>query len=1014
MKRLLFALFAMLIVFGSKAQTYTVDRFDFTVTDKTAKTVSLVKVTSKDSLIRIPENVYIEELGANYTVTDLNVIFNSHSFLTRAIIIPKSIKTVSRLEGRLLRHIKFEEGSNLKSIERMQSLSSLEDINFPGSLDSIKARTLDSSRKLTKVELGEGIKYIGENAFKECPIEELILPSSIDSIDRYAFSCTKRVVPLRPTPPRLNKYAFKPYNSNEYTVKVSVPTLPVMIKYQDDENWAKFLDDFVFEQDNVEYKLDGHELSVIGNSVEKNGILTIPATVTKDGCTIDVTRICDYALNGNANEIIIDAPVKSLGKTGDIYWSGVNHNREGQYIRDCTYPFGYLKKIKLPNTLQRIEDFQFCNSPLETIDIPSNVKYVGNGTFYKSSIKNVEIPEGVDTLRSSTFAHCYNLATIKLPESLKVIEGNKIIVNENYWPTPLKALIEPTFYESGITCITLPKGIENIDEKAFNENYKLKKFTANGKTYFDRDGVLMKRTSDLNGNHLILVNYPEDADSIYQYNIAEDIDSLGAYAFYKGNGITNITILNLSPNIKCIQGLNRNIKEVNIPEGAEVVKANAFSYYYSNPNILRMPKSLKCIESNAFNNCKIVFLAGNAPVRLMPTYAYNYVDQKDEIAQLSTTFFVDASALKAYKEDSVWSIQKVISTDNMYQDDKMIFTEQPDGSAMLISYNNEPIGELTIPAQVEINGTKRDVSAIGPESLFGLSLLTKVSIPSTVDSICEGAFSYCWNLKNVEIDKNCKMSKIKNSAFYYCNNLKDFTLPATVKTIGEKAFDRNARLKSFNIPSNSNLEYIGSNALGYLDISTIYIPAQTRVGSGFLNGTEVEDINLDAANPYYKYTGDVLYSIACDTVKAYAAGKRSEAVVINKNTKYIESFFFNADYLKKMYLLSETIPTIRGFSYTGSVDPSYDFVSIECNLVAYIRESIYDEFIERYPIGHLFKDIIAIPDKEADEMTTDIKEIENTKSPCEINAYYNLNGYKTTKPSKGIYIHNRKKIISDK
>ena len=1013
MKRLLFVLFALLIVFGSKAQTYTVGCLGFTVTDETAQTVSLIRVISGDSLLRIPENVYIEELGANYTVTDLNVSFTSKSSRTQALIIPKSIKTISKLQGYYLRHIKFEEGSNLKSIERMSDLSSLEDINFPGSLDSIREYTLQKSRKLTKVELGEGIKYIGEHAFENCPIEELILPSSIDSIDRQAFSCTKRVVPLRPTPPRLNKYAFKPFNSNEYTVKVSVPTLPAMIKYQDDENWAKFIDDFVFEQDNVEYKLDGHELSVIGNSVEKNGILTIPATVTKDGCTIDVTRIYDYALNGSANEIVINAPVKSLGKTGNIDWSRVNHKKEGQYIQDCTYPFGYLKKIKLPSTLQRIEDFQFCNSLLETIDIPSNVKYIGNGAFYESNIKNIEIPEGIDTLRSSTFARCNNLATVKLPESLKVIEGNKIIVNENYGPTPLRALIEPTFYDSGITYITLPQGIENIDEKAFNRNSNLKKFTANGKTYFDRDGVLMKRTSDLNGNHLILVNYPECADSIYQYNIAEDIDSLGAYAFYKTSDIMNINILNLSPNIKYVQGLDRNIKEINIPEGAEVIKANAFSY---SPNILRMPKSLKCIESNAFDSdCRIVFLAGNTPVRLMPTYAYNGNGQKDEIAQLSTTFCVDASALKAYKEDSVWSIQKVVSTDNVYQDDKMIFTEQPDGSAMLISYNHEPIGELTIPAQVEINGTKRDVTAIGPESLFDLRRLTKVSIPSTVDSICERAFSQCYNLKSVEIDKNCKMSKIKNAAFYLCFCLEEFTLPATVKTIEERAFGANRKLKSFNIPSNSNLEYIGSNALANLDISTIYIPAQTRVGSRFLDWTEVEDINLDAANPYYKYTGDVLYSIACDTVKAYAAGKRNEAVVINKNAEYIESFFFNADYLKKMYLLSETVPIIRGFAYSGSfVDSSYDFGNIECNLVAYVRESIYDEFIKTYPIGYLFKNVIAISDKEADDMTTDIKEIENAKSPCEINAYYNLNGYKTTKPGKGIYIYNRKKIISGK
>lgn len=116
-----------------------------------------------------------------------------------------------------------------------------------------------------------------------------------------------------------------------------------------------------------------------------------------------------------------------------------------------------------------------------------------------------------------------------------------------------------------------------------------------------------------------------------------------------------------------------------------------------------------------------------------------------------------------------------------------------------------------------------------------------------------------------------------------------------------------------------------------------------------------------------------------------------------------------------MYLLSETVPIIRGFNYDGSfADPSYDFGNIECNLVAYVRESIYDEFIERYPIGYLFKNVIAISDKEADEMTTDIKEIEKTKSPCETNAYYNLNGYKTTKPDKGIYIYNGKKIILGK
>lgn len=276
-----------------------------------------------------------------------------------------------------------------------------------------------------------------------------------------------------------------------------------------------------------------------------------------------------------------------------------------------------------------------------------------------------------------------------------------------------------------ITNITLPKEIDNIDEKAFLVCYSLKSFTANGKTYFDRNGVLMKQTSGTDGNHLVLVKYPEAADSIYQYNIAEDVDSLGAYAFCKTSDYININVLSLSHNIKYIQGLNRNIKQIEIPEGAEVIKSNAFGYA---PNILRLPKSLKRIEREALGGVVIVYLEGDSPVYLEPSYAYDN-EHNYTIEKLSSTFCVSPSVLNTYKADSVWSVQNVISTDNTYQDEYLVFTEQSDGSAMLATYNHEPVGELTIPAQVEINGKKCNVTAIGPKSLMDLRQLTKVNIP---------------------------------------------------------------------------------------------------------------------------------------------------------------------------------------------------------------------------------------------------------------------------------------------
>lgn len=446
MKKTLFVILALLSAIGSKAQTYSIDSLYFTVTDETAKTVSLTKVTSKDSLVKIPEYVYIKELGAKYTVTDISVKLKLDAFRIKALSIPKSVKTISKLSGNSLRHIHFEDGSNIKSISGIESVNGLEDINIPGSVDSISAQAFYRCANLTKLELGEGVKYIGNRAFEASPIEELILPASIDSIGDYAFAHAKRVVPKRATPPRISEKTFRylGYSSLYSDATISLSSLGMMIIYQDNEMWGKLnYEDYVFEQDYVKYKLErNHDLTVVGNTVPKEGKLIIPAIVTQGGYTVDVKHINDYALNCNASEIIVNAPVKSLGVTGEVNLNSYNISK---YTYNYTYPFGSLKKITLPSTLERIEDFQFCNAPLESIDIPLRVDYIGNGAFYNTDIKEIVIPEGIDTLRSCTFANCSSLSKVKLPESLKVIEGDKIIEGLGFWGQGA-ALIYPPFY----------------------------------------------------------------------------------------------------------------------------------------------------------------------------------------------------------------------------------------------------------------------------------------------------------------------------------------------------------------------------------------------------------------------------------------------------------------------------------------------------------------------------------------------------------------------------------------
>ena len=56
---------------------------------------------------------------------------------------------------------------------------------------------------------------------------------------------------------------------------------------------------------------------------------------------------------------------------------------------------------------------------------------------------------------------------------------------------------------------------------------------------------------------------------------------------------------------------------------------------------------------------------------------------------------------------------------------------------------------LTIPAQVEYNGTTYAVTGIGNSAFLNAKSLTSVSIPSSVVNIGVAAFSYCYNLKTI-------------------------------------------------------------------------------------------------------------------------------------------------------------------------------------------------------------------------------------------------------------------------
>ena len=97
----------------------------------------------------------------------------------------------------------------------------------------------------------------------------------------------------------------------------------------------------------------------------------------------------------------------------------------------------------------------------------------------------------------------------------------------------------------------------------------------------------------------------------------------------------------------------------------------------------------------------------------------------------------------------------------------------------------------------------KPVVAIG-EGAFSGKKIINVSIPATVKTIEDGAFSWCEKLVTVTVAEDGVLEYIGKEAFFSCMGLKRIQLPHSIKTICEDAFD--------NCFSISALWYTGTRA----------------------------------------------------------------------------------------------------------------------------------------------------------------------------------------------------------
>lgn len=160
-----------------------------------------------------------------------------------------------------------------------------------------------------------------------------------------------------------------------------------------------------------------------------------------------------------------------------------------------------------------------------------------------------------------------------------------------------------------------------------------------------------------------------------------------------------------------------------------------------------------------------------------------------------------------------------------------------------------------------------------------------------------------------------KVTKIGNSAFYYCYTVTAISLPEGITEIGESAFEYCARVTTLTIPE--SVTTISNGAFGYCNsLTSLVIPKNvTSIATYITYGSKsLTEIVVAEENPNYTSVDGALYSKDKSKLYAYPNKRYTDVVIPDGVTTIMDGTFWECTNIKSISI-PESVTTLKPFCF---------------------------------------------------------------------------------------------------